>query len=595
MTDERPAVSPQLVAASIEAAPERVRRRLDRSPDAASDWQWKRTTSGWSVAAGEEIVELLSAFLTSMEQLRCTCLLAPNCFHVLACVTSLPVGVEAADESAIMASDVDVDSAEVGEESSTAEVEEGVSLSDEQMSAAVEFQIALAQVIRIGVANSGVVVQSTLLRAVHQARSTGLYRVATIGLRIIAGIRLFRARSVESDPTQIGDDVADALETLRRIISCERAPIFWIGTARRRQLPIRPRKLHGLFAEPILTQSGFAGAAAYFLGEDGQIYTASDVRPGDAQLAKDAYRGGIEIGSIIQPAKQLARGLYLGTDLTASHDGRLGRGKGIKIVEQGESSWQFDGLQKRFSEPLEQQWKSVYDRAMLPADGRPAGWDFLFATGTVIGACGAELLLQVESAYLRLAIENESESLCFRENLRLLSHAPGLQLQVIGRLDLADPTMITPLVVVGAPPENAPHENVDAPRLELPDSWVGRVFLGFDGLERQHLVHAQAVPAIVPFPTGAFSAGTDLLAPLRRRAIARIIAGSDAARSSQSSTIAAEVASLRRAGLATGAGLLDSFTRLSSAAVNPVESCIAASLYIRRCGFELARSNAMAK
>ena len=92
-------------------------------------------------------------------------------------------------------------------------------------------------------------------------------------------------------------------------------------------MPVRPRKLHGLFAEPIITRSGFAGAAVYFLGEDEQIYTVSDVLPGDAQHARDAYLGGIEIGPLIQPAKQLARGLYLGTDLTASLDGRLGRGK----------------------------------------------------------------------------------------------------------------------------------------------------------------------------------------------------------------------------------------------------------------------------
>src|SRR6185436_13758657 len=109
--------------------------------------------------------------------------------------------------------------------------------------------------------------------------------------------------------------VADVLETARHVLGEKACASFWVGTARRRQIPVRPRKLHGLFAEPILTRSGFAGAAAYFLGEDDRIYTASDVRPGDAQLARDAYLGGIEIGPMIQPAKQLARGQYLGTDM----------------------------------------------------------------------------------------------------------------------------------------------------------------------------------------------------------------------------------------------------------------------------------------
>ena len=39
---------------------------------------------------------------------------------------------------------------------------------------------------------------------------------------------------------------------------------FWIGTARRKQMPVRPRKLHGLFAEPIITRSGFAARPSIF-------------------------------------------------------------------------------------------------------------------------------------------------------------------------------------------------------------------------------------------------------------------------------------------------------------------------------------------
>src|SRR5262249_26085612 len=146
--------------------------------------------------------------------------------------------------------------------------------------------------------------------------------------------------------------------------------------------------------EPVVTRSGYSGAAVYFLGEDGRIYTASDVRPGEAQQARDAYLGGIEIGPLVQPARQLARGLYLGTDLTASVDGRLGRGKGVKVVEQGQSTWQVETMRERFRRPLPEQWNAVYAQAGLPDDARPAGWDFVFLQGTVLGAVGPELLFQ---------------------------------------------------------------------------------------------------------------------------------------------------------------------------------------------------------
>ena len=37
---ERPRVQAQVVAAVTEQAPDRVRRKLDRSPQAAQDWKW---------------------------------------------------------------------------------------------------------------------------------------------------------------------------------------------------------------------------------------------------------------------------------------------------------------------------------------------------------------------------------------------------------------------------------------------------------------------------------------------------------------------------------------------------------------------------
>src|SRR5262249_23941865 len=151
-----------------------------------------------------------------------------------------------------------------------------------------------------------------------------------------------------SDPTLLADDVAAILECGRHLAHETLVDNAWIGSARRAQRPVRPRTLHGLFAEPMMTKSGFAGAAVYFLGEDDHIYSASDVRPGDAQLARDAYNGGIEIGPLVQPAKQLARGRYLGADMTASRDGRLGRGKGVKLALQGASTWQADAVQTRF-------------------------------------------------------------------------------------------------------------------------------------------------------------------------------------------------------------------------------------------------------
>src|SRR6516225_3689530 len=91
MSAKRPTVSPELIATIIESTPDRVRRRLDRTPNAAASWDWQASEAAWSVDTGGETVTLPHGHVLSMEQLTCTCLLSPKCFHVLACLTHLEV------------------------------------------------------------------------------------------------------------------------------------------------------------------------------------------------------------------------------------------------------------------------------------------------------------------------------------------------------------------------------------------------------------------------------------------------------------------------------------------------------------------------
>jgi hypothetical protein len=592
---DRPTVSPELIAAIIESTPDRVRRRLDSNPDAAATWDWQVRDEGWSVGTGGETVTLPRGHVVAIEQLTCTCLLSPRCFHVLACLTRLQVAI------------VESPHAEEGERDEPATLDTAgdvVEPDEKQRHAARELVGSLAHLLRVGVANAGVVVQSGLLRAVHQCRADGLHRLAALGLRIIAGTSEFRARSPVSDPAQLGEDTADALETSRQLLSEKAVASFWVGTARRRQLPVRPRRLHGLLAEPIITRSGFSGAAVYFLGEDDRIYTASDVRLGDAQHARDAYLGGIEIGSMIQPAKQLARGSYLGTDLTASQDGRLGRGKAIKIVEEGQSTWQVAAIQARFQRSLLDQWNAVYAQAVSPVDARPAGWDFVFLKGSIFGAVGPELLFQptTDAQPVRLAIENESESLYFRENLRMLSHAPGLRLQIIARLNLQEPRIASPLAIshavpaLGSPLPERDGERTSAnhgePRMELPGALGGRVCLGFDEIQRHFLINAQALPMVLN-AQAMESERENPLGSLRRRWIATMLSGLGSQRPSNSNMLAAETATLNRMGFATGASLLDALSRPhSDRGPHSIDTFLATAIYLRTCSYELARSRA---
>ena len=601
MSAERPTVSADLLAAMIESTPDRVRRRLDREPAAAAGWDWQFSGESWSIQAGGETVTLQQGHLVASDQLACSCLLAPRCFHLLACLTHLEVAIVetvAPDET----------------EPATAEPleteDDVITPDDQQQQAARQLASSLAHLLRVGAANAGTVVQSSLLRAVHQCRAAGLHRLAALGLRVAAGTSDFRMRVATSDPQQLAEDAADLLETVHHLQSAAPIAGFWIGTARRRQVPVRPRKLHGLFAEPIVTQSGFSGAAVYLLGEDDRIYAASDVRPGDAQHARDAYLGGIEIGALIHPARQIARSLYLGTELTASADGRLGQGKAIRIVEQGASTWHAAAIQERFRRPLPDQWSAIAAQAAVPVDARPAGWNFVFIEGAVAGAFGPELLFRTfrDSQPIRLAIENESETLFFRENLRMLSHAPGLRLQVIGRVNQQEPRVVFALAAAGAPAAAAaagtaaPVANAepvpardDRPRLEIPDALAGRLCLGFDEIHRRYLVNAGAAPAVLSAERMPAEVD-DPLAAFRRRWVATLLSGRGA-QVSRSSTLASETAHLTRLGFVTAAALLDALHRSptdgADAATDCLDTFLATAIYLRRCSDRLATQRAM--
>ena len=190
MNTQRPTVAPQFIAAMVESTPDRVRRRLDRTPDVAATWDWQAGEEIWSVQTGSETVTLPRGHVASLEQVACTCLLSPSCFHVLACLTRLEVAVI---ES--------VQGEETADEPTSPALEEDVVESDEkQQHAARELANSVSQLLRVGVANAGVVVQSGLLRAVHQCRAEGLHRLAALGLRVIAGTSEFRARCAGIGP-----------------------------------------------------------------------------------------------------------------------------------------------------------------------------------------------------------------------------------------------------------------------------------------------------------------------------------------------------------------------------------------------------------
>ena len=74
MNADRPTIHPTVLASIIEAAPGRVRKRLDRQPSTSDAWTWREIDGGFEVAAGEETVQLgmTDGVIQQPEQVACS-------------------------------------------------------------------------------------------------------------------------------------------------------------------------------------------------------------------------------------------------------------------------------------------------------------------------------------------------------------------------------------------------------------------------------------------------------------------------------------------------------------------------------------------
>jgi hypothetical protein len=190
-----------------------------------------------------------------------------------------------------------------------------------------------------------------------------------------------------------------------------------------------------------------------------------------------------------------------------------------------------------------------------------------------------------------LAIEDDSEFLCFRENLRMLSHAPGLRVQVIARVKLQELGVVSPLAVAPLEP-SANSQTEDLPHLEIPTPLAGRVCLGFDELHREFFRNARAAPVVLS--ESVVVEKEDPLHSLRRRWTAAALSGFISQQPGSKTMLATETAALSRAGFATGAALLDALAGAPFApGTTHVDTFLATAVYLRFCGYEFARSKTM--
>ncbi|MFE4820487.1 hypothetical protein ACFRFU_29420 [Streptomyces sp. NPDC056704] len=491
-----PPVTAEVAATALESLPTRLRKRADSAAAKAADWPVTVTDATVVVRVDDATTVTLTTtagVVTSPEDVVCSCLLAPACLHRAAVLTLAPLAEETdgPPATAVVPSDAD-DSTPVPPETGA------LDLTPPQSAAAHALRAAATAVLAAGVTGSGAVHRATLLHAAHSARVAGLHRAAAAAVRVAR--RLSEAGT--GDPAFRLPELASELAELLTVADgLRRAPDpALIGSARRAYTANGSLRLHGLFTEPVVTASGYAGAVTYALAQDGRLRSLSDVAPGDADRARQAAGSAVPGGSALTLRELGDHGGAILTDPTVSPDGRIGGGGAVRSVRASGARWHEEPLDTLWRRSPADQVAAALRWSAEPADDRDAGGDLLFLTGTITGGGFA-----VDGGPpVRLLAPDERPELPYVENLRLLAGAHGLSLRLVARLAPDRPSGVRALA--------AAWQGTDGDPI--------RADLGLRRLNRTHLPRTgRAVTPSVPAP--ALPTELDLL----RRAVDRAVAG----------------------------------------------------------------------
>ncbi|WP_329407044.1 hypothetical protein OG802_03345 [Streptomyces sp. NBC_00704] len=385
---------------------------------------------------------------------------------------------------------------------------------------------AAAAVLDAGADGAGAVLQAELLRAAHTARLAGLPRAAGAAVSVVNGVRAARS----ADPAHRLPDLVEALREVlgvaHRLPSARGPELAELrGTVRQPYAPDGSLRLYGLFSEPVLTATGYAGAVTWTADAQGRLYTVSDVAPGGPGRATGAADRAVRIGDTALTHRELSRAGLAVSGATVSPTGRLGAGAGVRAVRAAGVAWNAEPLARLWATPVAEQVARALD----------GGHDLLFLdvtlAGSVRAATGECLLADCDGLALRLATAHDDPTLPYRDNLRLLAAARGSRLRIVARLA---PGPLPRALLLAA---------------EHPADSAARVDLGLDRLQQADLPTPTGTP-VVPHPVDE--------APLHllRRRVHQAVSGGRRVLAFPGGA-AGDGARLRRVGLGTAADLLD--------------------------------------
>ncbi|MFD4262052.1 hypothetical protein ACFWR9_31610 [Streptomyces sp. NPDC058534] len=436
MNAHLPQVAPSVTAQLVAALTPRLRKRLDAGVDKVAVRPVVQEGDIVRIALDDDTDLELHApdgVVTSAEAIRCGCLLAPDCLHRAAAASAAPV----ADPTAPLATETPAtdlkEPAPPTQDSAPPET-----ATPAQRTASAALHDAAAAVLEAGTDGAGAVLQAELLRAAHTARLAGLPRAAGRAVAVVTALRAARGGDPAYRLTDLTAALCDVLVLAHRLPDATGPELAELrGSVRQPYSPDGSLRLYGVFAEPVLSATGYAGAVTWAADAAGRLYTVSDVAPGGAERATGAADRAVRLGDTALTHRELSRAGLAVSGATVSPTGRLGAGAGVRAVRASGVGWDAEPLDRLWAVPVPEQISRSLTSDRDGREVRESG-DLLFLDVTLVGtvreAAGECLVADCGGLRLRLAAAHDHLALPHRENLRLLASAPGARLRVVARL-----------------------------------------------------------------------------------------------------------------------------------------------------------------
>ncbi|MEV6924435.1 hypothetical protein AB0M46_07990 [Dactylosporangium sp. NPDC051485] len=364
--------------------------------------------------------------------------------------------------------------------------EEGaVVLTAQQRAAVAQLWRAACGVLTDGVSGAGTVARAALLRAAHEAQAGKVYRAAAAARVVATLLQAGRAGDAHYRLADLGEALRELLTVTHRLMAGGGDPVAegLVGTARRQYHLAGSLRLFGLCTTAVLAGTGHAGVVTYAADRQGRLWMVADIMPGDARRAARAGGATLAMGETALTHRGLTRAGLVVTGATATGGRQLGAGKGVRAVTAAGAGWHEEPLAGLWAEPVAEQVHRAFEALAVPVSDRPAGADLLFLRVTVAGSDGDVVLARdADGMPLLLRVAVDHPALGYRDNLRVLGRAEGLEMLVIARPDPGRPGTVLPLAV--APPEGTGWH--------LPAPHGGHADLAFDRLHRSQLPQPSA-------------------------------------------------------------------------------------------------------